>query len=65
LIVGDSPSRAKRETTADQKNQVGFYDVTFVNLRKIPNGFRFGNSPCRSCFYEDISIGISVDHTKR
>jgi len=42
LIVGDSPSRAKREIVG-RKNQVGFYDVTFINLRKIPNGSRFDN----------------------
>lgn len=47
LIVRDSPSRTKRETSVavhrGQENQVGYYDVTFVNLRKIPNGSLFGN----------------------
>lgn len=47
LIVRDSPSRAKRETSVavdrGQENQVGYYDVTIVNLRKIPNGSLFGN----------------------
>lgn len=70
LIVRDSPSRAKRETSVavqrGQENQVDYYDVTFVNLRKIPNGSLFGKRLCRrSCFHGDISIGASVDHTKR
>lgn len=67
LIVRDSLSRTERETSvAVHRGQVDYYDVTFVNLRKIPNGSLFGKWLCRrSCFHGDISIGASVDHTKR
>lgn len=49
-----------------QENQIGYYDVTFVNLRKIPNGSLFDNGLVGVAVSTgDISIGTPVGHTKR